>query len=384
MNRHEKRLSIFRKAMTDNKIDLAFIMASGDMQYFTGIPREPHNPTNENKHGDQLYGAWITPGDDLVIVAPRLGASSYVRSHLEGKPWIKDVVVINDHDNPMVFLKNLLSRFGLVRKLAVSNRTWAQTLLLIKEADENIDIINAAPTISAMRAVKDDYEIAIMEKAGSITDQVFGAVFSQMKPGITQYEIAREIDHQVISHGGSGNSFHTTVFITGNNVNKVYGPNGTTDFTPVKPGSVIAFDFGLIYQGYVSDFGRTVYCGEPDEQQRKIHNLVITAQEESIKAMKNGQIKASEINMLARSIIDTEGLGQYFIHRLGHGIGIDVHEPPYLYELDQRILLTGMCFTIEPSIWFPGGPLTRVEDVVMVTPEGGVPFSNYSKDLLVI
>ena len=384
MNRHEKRLSVFRKAMANNKIDLAFIMASGDMQYLTGIPRQPHNPTDENKHGDHLYGAWINPEDDLVIVAPRLGASSYVQSHLEGKPWIKDVLVINDGENPMVFLKNLLPRFSPIHKLAVSNRTWAQTLLLLKEADKDIEIINAAPIIASMRSVKDDYEINVMKKAGFITDQVFAAVLNQMKPGITQYEIAREIDHQIIRHGGSGNSFHTTVFITGNNVEKKYGPDGKTDFTPVEPGSVVAFDFGITYQGYVSDFGRTVYCGEPDEKQRKIHDLVITAQEESIKAMKNGQIKASEINMLARSIIDTEGLAPYFIHRLGHGIGIDVHEPPFLFELDQSILVTGMCFTIEPSVWFPGGVLTRVEDVVMVTSTGGVPFSCYSKEVLVI
>ena len=377
------RLATFRRQMDQNRLDAAFLMMSGDLQYLTGIARQPHNPTDDNKHGDELYGAFITP-DRVVFVVPRMGASGYVRTQAEGKHWISDMMVINDGDHLVPFTRRLMSSLGNPKKLAVSSRMWTKSSLLLQTAEPNLIFSDASEIIGPMRAVKDPEETRIMQEAGVITDRVFAAVLGQLRLGLTQYDIAREVERQIIMHGGSGTSFHTSIYVTGDNIRFVPGPDGKTGFTPLTPGAVVAFDYGITYKGYVSDFGRTVFCGEPSTEYSRYHQYVMKSQATAMHAMMGGAITAAELNSLARQVLDDEGYGTYFTHRLGHGIGIDVHEPPFLYELENTLLEDGMCFTIEPSIWVPGGPLVRVEDVVQVTPQGGVSFSNFSRELLVI
>lgn len=380
----EKRLAELRKKMVDNQLDAVFLMMSSDLQYITGVIKEPHNPTDDDKHGDELYGAFITPDNGPIFVAPLMGASDYIRGQAEGKPWIKDILIINDWDDPLAFTKDVLRKIGNPKRIGVSGRLWARSILQFKQADPRIEFSDASVIISAMRAIKDEEETRLMKEAGVITDQVFAAVLKQMRIGMTEYDIAREVNHQIILHGGSWTSFHTNVTVKGKGIKRMVCPDGKTSNTPIQPGAVITFDYGVIYKGYVSDFGRTVFCGEPTAEYRRFHDYVMASQRAAITAMKCGQVTAKELNEIARKVLDDVDLGKYFTHRLGHGIGIDVHEPPFLYELDNTVLRSGMCFTIEPSIRVPGYVDVRVEDVVQVTRDGGVPFSNFSRDILVI
>ena len=378
------RLKRLREKMVENNLDAVFLMISSDLQYLTGVLREPHNPTDDDKHGDEIYGAFITLEKGPVFIAPLMGASEFVRSQAEGKPWVEDIHVINDWDDPLTFLKDVLSKIGNPRRIGVSGRLWARSIFLLKQAQPEAEFSDASLFISKMRAVKDEAETKLMKEAGLITDQVFAAVLKQMRIGMTEYDIAREVNHQIIMHGGSWTSFHTNVSIKGKGIRKLYCPDGKTGNTPIQPGAVITFDYGVIYKGYVSDFGRTVFCGEPTAEYRHFHDSVMASQAAAISAMKCGQVTAKQLNEIARKVLDDVNLGQYFTHRLGHGIGSDVHEPPFLYELDETVLTNGMCFTIEPSVRIPGYVDVRVEDVVQVTKDGGVPFSNFSRDILVI
>jgi Xaa-Pro aminopeptidase len=147
---------------------------------------------------------------------------------------------------------------------------------------------------------------------------------------------------------------------------------------------VLAFDFGVVLDGYVNDFGRTVHFGEPDAELRRIHELVMAAQANGMAAMKAGQITAEAANAAARRVIEEAGYGPNFFHRLGHGIGIDVHEPPFLAKGDKTTLQANMCFTVEPSIWVEGRCFTRVEDVVVVAAEGAYSLNQSTRELLVI
>jgi Xaa-Pro aminopeptidase len=138
----------------------------------------------------------------------------------------------------------------------------------------------------------------------------------------------------------------------------------------------LAFDFGLVLDGYCSDFGRTIYMGEPSKSQQRIHKVVMDAQAEAIKAMKAGQITAEGLDMVARNVITDAGFNNNeFFHRLGHGIGIDTHEFPYLNYGYDVTLQENMCFTIEPSI-LTDKYWTRVEDIVVVTKDKGVKLNN--------
>ncbi len=378
MNVYEDRLARIRREMQRREIDAMYLMMSGDLQYLTGVERQPHNPTDDDKHGDELYGAFLTPEMGPVFVVPRMGASDYVREQTRGSHWIEDIVVIDDGDRPESVASMALERMDFPARLAVSDRMWARALFRLREADPGLQLCNAARILTPMRAVKDQKETQIMREAGRITDAAFSAVLKRIRLGMTEYDIGREIEHQLVLHGGSGVSFHTTVSICGAE------PAVDGETVPVQPGSVIAFDFGVVYRGYVSDFGRTVFVGNMTETGRRYHDAVMEAQATAIRAMRPGEITAAELNQKARDVLDAYGWGEYFTHRLGHGIGIDVHEPPFLYQLDDTVLQEGMCFTVEPSIRTSDGLCVRVEDVVQVTPDGGEPFTNFSRDYLVI
>jgi Xaa-Pro aminopeptidase len=138
----------------------------------------------------------------------------------------------------------------------------------------------------------------------------------------------------------------------------------------------------VVLDGYVNDFGRTVHCGDPDAELRRIHDLVMAAQANGMAAMKAGQITAEGANVAARRVIEEAGYGPNFFHRLGHGIGIDVHEPPFLANGDKSVLQANMCFTVEPSIWVEGRCFTRVEDVVVVASEGAFSLNQTTREIL--
>jgi Xaa-Pro aminopeptidase len=144
------------------------------------------------------------------------------------------------------------------------------------------------------------------------------------------------------------------------------------------------FDFGAAYQGFCYDFGRTVFFGQPDAEFQRIYKLVMEAQAAGIAAMRAGQITAAEVDAVARAVITEAGYGQEFRHRLGHGIGMDVHEPPFLTADDDTILQEGMLFTVEPSITQFNTFSARVEDVVAVGQDGGEALTSGFRELLVI
>jgi Xaa-Pro aminopeptidase len=152
----------------------------------------------------------------------------------------------------------------------------------------------------------------------------------------------------------------------------------------LEEGDTISFDFGCVYKGYCSDFGRTVYVGNPPDKVRRIHDVVVEAQAAAIERMVDGEVTATQLDSVARGIVERAGYGPNFVHRLGHGIGVTVHEPPFLYLPEDTVLRKGMTFTVEPSILLFGEWSARVEDVVMVTAKGGVPFSSYHKELTTI
>ncbi len=378
------RIRRLQDIMIANEWDGVFMLQSSDMQYFTGVRRPLHNPTDDNKHGDEIYGVLITREQEPLFLVPRMGASRYVEEQIRHLPWAGRLMVIQDYDDPGLRLRELLAKMGEPRVVGISGRSWARTIFRLQKTDPSIQLVDASGAIAELRSVKDADEIALMREAGNMTDAVFGSVLKQMRIGMTEYDLIREIAHQIVVHGGSGLSFHTGIVIRGSGKPRRFINGNSIPNTPLLPGTAVSFDFGLVHEGYVSDFGRTVFCGEPHADWVRYHDLIMEAQGQAMAAMVSGQITAAELNRIGRWVIEDAGLGQYFTHRLGHGIGIDVHEAPFLYELDQTILKGGMCFTVEPSIVIPDEVGVRVEDVVLVTDHGGEAFSKFTKELLVI
>ena len=377
------RLERVRAQMKEKGIGLMYLRRGANLWYLTGIKRSGASLTDHNHYGDYVTGAYIGADSGFTLVAPRMGGSGW-QSQAEGKPWVEDVLILDESERPKDMMKRVLDGFKLKGTgICIEERAWAHTTLLLSELEPKSRVTNANELIEPMRMIKDKDEIALMKKAGEITDKVYGKVVDYLKVGVYEYDVAHEVDYQFTKNGAEQNSFVTGVrFRSPKHPWSLGGPrNGPRK---LEEGDTISFDFGCVYKGYCSDFGRTVYVGAPPAKVKEIHDKVMESQAAAIEKMIDSTITATGLDIVARSIIEDAGYGENFVHRLGHGIGVTVHEPPYLYRPDETLLRTGMTFTIEPSILLFGSWSARVEDVVMVSEKGGVTFSNYHKELTTI
>ena len=380
---YEGRLSRVREAMREKGIALLYLRRGANLFYITGIKRRGPELTDSNSYGDLIHGAYITLTGGITLVAPRMGGSGW-QKQAEGKPWITNVRIIDESEHPKEVLREVIGSLNMRGKgVAVEERAWASTILLFRQVMPYSKLGNANEIIEPMRMIKDKDEIEVMKKAGEITDRVYGKVVDSLERGQSEIDVANLIDYEFKKQGAEYNSFVTSVRFRSPKHPWVLGESSDRPRL-LEDGDTISFDFGCVYQGYCSDFGRTVFVGEPPAKVREIHDLVMTAQTTAIESMKDGDMTCEQLDSVARGIIERGGYGDNFVHRLGHGIGLTVHEPPYLYIPDKTMLQEGMTFTVEPSILLFGEWSARVEDVVMVTKTGGETFSNFHKDLTTI
>jgi Xaa-Pro dipeptidase len=193
-------------------------------------------------------------------------------------------------------------------------------------------------------------------------------------------ELAEAVEHELLAAGSRCPSFPTHIF-TGLDDDS-FDSHRDTGRTPIPGGTSVMFDFGGVVDGYCSDFGRTVFCGEPPEDYLAAYEAMLAAQEAGRAAARTGAL-AREVNAACRAPIEDAGLGEHFRHRMGHGIGMDVHERPFLSAEDDTPLEPGMTFTDEPSIIVPGGRSLRIEDIIVVEEGGGRSLNSYPAALTV-
>ncbi|MGQ9598256.1 MAG: M24 family metallopeptidase [Anaerolineae bacterium] len=373
------RLKVLRARMEEKKIGLVFLTPGANLFYLTGIPHRDHYRTDHNAYGDWAVGGYLGLKEGVILTAPRMGGEYFV-SQVAGKPWFEPVRIIDESEDPLDVMRQVVSRFDLKgRRVALEDHAWAETVQAFRSLLPETEFVMASQLIAPMRMIKTEAELDLMRKAGQICDGAFQEALARLQLGVTAWEIENEIDYQLGLMGADFNSFPTNVLFT----NPIKDPTLSLRKAErrLEPGDAITFDFGCIYKGYASDFGRTAFAGEPPAEYLRMHNLVLEAQQAAMQAMKAGQITAAQANATARAVIEKGGYGPEFSHRLGHGIGVTVHEPPWLDVVDRTVLQTGMTFTVEPSIRIPNGYHNRVEDVVLVTPEGGVSLYGTARDL---
>jgi Xaa-Pro aminopeptidase len=331
-----------------------------------------------------VSGVYIGLTGGPIVVEPRMGSDRMERQ-VEHLPWITDLRVLGEPDDYSAVLAGIVRELrGGSGDIAVGDRTWAKTVIDLLAAAPGAKIVNAHDFLSPLRMIKDEVERGIMRANARLTDDVYAAILPRIELGMSEQEIAWLIEREIHERGGEFVSFHTGIRIGGGPASRAGSIHDSITRQRLERGTVLAFDFGLLANGYCSDFGRTVFVGEPTEEHRAVYELVMRAQAAAIAAMRDGQITAAGLDRVARSIIADAGYGEQFIHRLGHSIGKDVHEPPFLLEGDDTLLQTGMCFTIEPSVFMTDGAFIRVEDVVMVTPDGGENFNSTGHELRVL
>jgi len=357
--------------LEEHGLDAVFLPPSSDLEYLTGLERDvPSFGQTAYAHG-WVAGAFLAAGREPLYVLPRMVIVFHLFDRVPD-----NCVVVNEADDGKALFAQAARSLGGVRRLGIGARTWGETVLGLQKALPQATIVNATPLVNRLRSVKSELELELMTAACLIADQAMAATAPSVQPGVTLVELAEEVEHQLRARGSRTPSFPTHIF--------TFGREDSRDSTlasgrePVRPGEPVLFDFGAVHCGYCSDFGRTVVCGEPPDEYERVYDVMLAAQEAG-RAAAVPRALASEVNAACRAPIEEAGLGEFFRHRMGHGIGLDVHEQPFLSVESETPLEAGMTFTDEPSILWPGRFGVRIEDVVACAETGGHRLSGLSR-----
>ncbi|MGM0604543.1 MAG: M24 family metallopeptidase [Halobacteriota archaeon] len=323
-----------------------------NLQYLTGFYESP----------SERHFMWFLPADgEPLALVPELSAAQFLETSSAAavRTW-------SDDEGPTGALSSIVSELALDgERLLVDDTMWARFTTDLRAAAPDATIGLASEVLGALRIRKDDAEIDALRRAGAVADEVVGSIrdLGEGAIGMTERELARRIDHALADAGGEGVSFET---IVGS------GPNGamahyTHGDRPIEAGDPVVLDFGTRLEGYPSDQTRTVvFAGDPDDRFIEIHETVRRAQTAAIEAIEPG-VAAEAIDAAAREVIEAAGYGDRFIHRTGHGVGLDVHEAPDIVAGNELRVEPGMVFSVEPGIYLPGEFGVRIEDLVVVT-----------------
>ncbi|MDO9636955.1 MAG: M24 family metallopeptidase [Pseudotabrizicola sp.] len=381
MATYQDRMTRFR-GLLPGKADLVFIPLGTDLDYLTGIHRDIPNYGRNLHPGMWLEGAWIAPDRDPILTLPRMTAEFGAKGGSDGL----DVRVLGDWDDPVVMVQGILKELGIKdgATIATSDNAEAESLMELQRLVPAARFTSATHILRALRVIKDEGEIATMREAGRITEAAFTDVLARLKIGMTELDVVAEVDYQMKRHGSLGPSFTTSLYNTGPDHPMRFGRRLETWPRVLTAPVSVLFDFGAVHDGMCYDFGRTVSFGAPSDEQVKVHRLIMDSQRAGIEALKAGATTCEQVDKIARDVIADAGYGDKFRHRLGHAIGWDVHEPPFLTKGDATPVEEGMIFTIEPSIFQDGTFSARVEDCVVARPGGGEALTTGWQDLIVV
>lgn len=374
---YQRRIAALRAGMAERGLAAYLVPADAGMEYLSGVKRVYRNYTHMRQNCLELAGLVITPSD-VVYFIPRLTGMGTL-PFLEGTAVTK-AVSIQDPDLTGETWIRKLKALGLSGKhIGVNRDISAQAVLMLQNVLE-AKVTEASDLVDSLRAVKDEEEIGLMRKNAEIADQVYHEIMPMIRPGERVRNIEREIERLFETHGCACPSFPGECIVLGPNSGPIFGMN----YDKIEKGYTVAFDFGGMYQGYCSDFGRTVFVGEPDKELIRYHELVMKAQSDAMEALKSGPCTGQMLNDIAHGVMEEAGVGPNFIHRLGHCIGKDVHERPFIAPGEHTVLKPGMTFTVEPSIVVVKRCCVRVEDVVLRTETGYECLNKITKDIVVV
>lgn len=361
-----KKVNNLQKYMSKNNIDLIFLDNPSTVAYFTNFESNPH----------ERIVAYIVLENDHFLFVPALEQEE---AKLQSN--VTDIYSYKDEENPWEIIKNAAFKYtDKVNAISIDDASLSvERYYKLQEYFNTTDFLDVGSFINTIRIIKTEDEIEKMIKAGELADEALEIGLNTLKVDITEQEVAATIDMEMKRRGVTAMSF-TTLVLFGDHA---ASPHGVTGDRKLQANEFVLFDLGVIYEGYASDVTRTIAFGDVTDEEIEVYNVVLEAQLAAQEAAKPG-MRAGELDQIARKIIDDAGYGEYFNHRLGHGIGKTAHEFPSIHGDNETILEPGMCFSIEPGIYIPRKVGVRVEDCVYVTEDGVKPFTFKSKELNVV
>lgn len=356
------RIQAARKLLEEKGMDAAFIASPANIRYLSGFA------------GTDSY-MYLSGRKQVILTDSRYT----LQAEEEGEEC--EVRTIKGDRVYGVLLKELLEE-DKVSCLGFEDNamTWQTVKKLQNAAGDGKEEERWVPlgeSLSLLRAVKDEDELEKLACAEQIGDEAFSYILTQIKPGVTELEIAAKLEYYMKSHKAQEKSFDT---IAASGLHSAM-PHAVPSEKVLEKGDFLTLDFGCRYQGYCSDMTRTVVIGKASEKQKEIYNIVLEAQEAALSGLRAGMTGA-EGDSLARKVIEKAGYGEYFGHGLGHSVGLEIHERPALSSKDDTILRPGMIETVEPGIYIPGFGGVRIEDMVVITEDGTKNLTGSPKELI--
>ena len=357
---YQARMDRARTELAATGADVLLTSVGSDLPYLTGYEATPL---------ERLTMAVIPRGGMPVLVVPELEAP-----RVESRPGVFDVRPWGETEDPVAIVADLV---GPADRAMIGDHTWAVFLLALQEAMTGTRFESARSVTEALRVIKEPEEIELLRRAGASADRVAALLADHQFSGMTESQISRDVGAFLETNGTDIATFAIVAS----------GPNGASPHHEpgdriVGQGDAVVVDFGGKVGGYTSDTTRTFHVGEPSAHYREVHEIVRSAQKAAVAAVRPG-VSAESVDAEARRVISDADYGEYFIHRTGHGIGLDTHEDPYLVQGNSQELAPGMAFSIEPGIYLPDEFGVRIEDIVVCT-EDGVERLNQSTRQIVI
>ena len=360
MKKTKERMALLRDRMAREAVDLVVLAPGAHMRWLLGYC----------PHSDERPCLLCVSESDAAFLMPALNAEGS-RDHTD-LPFFE----WSDADGPVGALGRLLDSIGAraVGNLVLDETMRADFAGLVQDSLPEARRQFTASTVGILRMRKDEDECALLRKNAAIADLAMQAGWAAMSPGMTELEVAGVIQN---AFGDAG--AEPLFWIVGAGGNGAF-PHHHTGGTVLSEGDAVVMDIGGGLNGYSSDITRMAVLGKPPDEFEEIHAIVERAVLAALAAARPG-VMAKEVDAAARGVIDEAGYGRFFVHRTGHGLGVEVHEPPYLTSVSETILEPGMVFSIEPGIYLPGRFGCRLEDIVILQEDGPEVLSKLPRDI---
>jgi Xaa-Pro aminopeptidase len=355
------RFARARARMEQLGIDALCLSIGPDLPYLTGYEAVPL---------ERLTMLVLPVEHDAILVVPRLEAPRVVE-----RPEVFTVRAWEETDDPVQVVGMHLADASVV---GIGDHTWARFVLALQVAAPHARFIAASTVMASLRAIKDEAEIAALERAAHAVDSIADAMRTRRFAGRTERHIHRELVELMLDGGHERVNF--AIVASGPNA---ASPHHDPTHRVIETGDVVLCDFGGTMDGYCSDITRMYSVGSPAAPIRQAYELLVTAQEHAVGAATAGT-PCSEVDAAARAVLVDAGLADRFVHRTGHGIGMEAHEEPYIVAGNTLRLEAGHAFSIEPGVYFDGQFGLRLEDIVVATSEGPRRLNLAARDLAIV